>query len=186
MKIKQLLGMMALDANANEVGKIDDAEFDPEEGKINAITIVLKKNIISIDYSTQIEPSELASMLVDAGYARVDMVEGAGQFAMRGGIIDVYPNKKEQVKIPFQPKRINEFLGTDIAEEAMIDIFKRLWIELKDGELLIPSWRTDLLCFADVAEEIARIYGYNKIESTSFCVSARSAGFESSFANLSL
>ena len=47
MKIKQLLGMMALDANANEVGKIDDAEFDPVEGKINAITIVLKKNIIS-------------------------------------------------------------------------------------------------------------------------------------------
>ena len=47
MKIKQLLGMMALDANANEVGKIDDAEFDPKEGKINAITIVLKKNFIS-------------------------------------------------------------------------------------------------------------------------------------------
>ena len=39
MKIKQLLGMMALDANANEVGKIDDAEFDPQEGKITAITI---------------------------------------------------------------------------------------------------------------------------------------------------
>ena len=47
MKIKQLLGMMALDANANEVGKIDDAEFDPKEGKINAITIVLKKDFIS-------------------------------------------------------------------------------------------------------------------------------------------
>ena len=47
MKIKQLLGMMALDANANEVGKIDDAEFDPQEGKITTITIVLKKNFIS-------------------------------------------------------------------------------------------------------------------------------------------
>lgn len=47
MKIKQLLGMMALDANANEVGKIEDVEFDKEEGKINSITIVLKKNIIS-------------------------------------------------------------------------------------------------------------------------------------------
>ena len=47
MKIKQLLGMMALDANANEVGKIDDAEFDPVEGQITAITIVLKKNFIS-------------------------------------------------------------------------------------------------------------------------------------------
>lgn len=49
MKIKQLLGMMALDANANEVGKIDDAEFDSVEGKITAITIVLKKNLISSD-----------------------------------------------------------------------------------------------------------------------------------------
>ena len=49
MKIKQLLGMMALDANANEVGKIDDVEFDPEEGQITAITIVLKKNFISSD-----------------------------------------------------------------------------------------------------------------------------------------
>ena len=47
MKIKQLLGMMALDSNANEVGKIDDAEFDPVEGQITAITIVLKKNFIS-------------------------------------------------------------------------------------------------------------------------------------------
>ena len=47
MKIKQLLGMMALDANANEVGKIDDVEFDQEEGQIQALTIVLKKNFIS-------------------------------------------------------------------------------------------------------------------------------------------
>ena len=47
MKIKQLLGMMALDSNANEVGKIEDVEFDPQEGNIVSITIVLKKNIIS-------------------------------------------------------------------------------------------------------------------------------------------
>ena len=49
MKIKQLLGMMALDANASEVGKIDDVEFDQEEGQIQALTIVLKKNFISSD-----------------------------------------------------------------------------------------------------------------------------------------
>ena len=49
MKIKQLLGMMALDANANEVGKIDDVEFDPVEGNITGMTIVLKKNFISSD-----------------------------------------------------------------------------------------------------------------------------------------
>ena len=49
MRIKQLLGMMALDANANEVGKIDDVDFNPEEGVINNITIILKKNFISSD-----------------------------------------------------------------------------------------------------------------------------------------
>ncbi len=47
MKVKQLLGMMALDANASEIGKIDDVEFDQEEGQIQALTIVLKKNFIS-------------------------------------------------------------------------------------------------------------------------------------------
>ena len=69
MKIKQLLGMMALDANANEVGKIDDAEFDPKEGKINAITIVLKKNFISsnkieIDFE-DVEVEEVEAEIVE-------------------------------------------------------------------------------------------------------------------------
>ncbi|MBQ8407829.1 MAG: transcription-repair coupling factor [Clostridia bacterium] len=52
---------------------------------------VLRDNVISIDFDTRIEPSDLAGRLVAAGYARVDMVEGAGQFALRGGIVDVYP-----------------------------------------------------------------------------------------------
>ena len=52
---------------------------------------VLLDNTIKIDFDTRIEPSDLARRLVEAGYARVDMVEGAGQFAVRGGIIDVYP-----------------------------------------------------------------------------------------------
>lgn len=47
MKIKQLLGMLVLDANANEIGKIIDADFDPDEGKISEITVSLKKNMLS-------------------------------------------------------------------------------------------------------------------------------------------
>ncbi|WP_296856446.1 PRC-barrel domain-containing protein [uncultured Methanobrevibacter sp.] len=62
MKIKQLLGMMALDANANEVGKIDDAEFDPKEGKINAITIVLKKNFISRKSTKKLQLKKLKKL----------------------------------------------------------------------------------------------------------------------------
>ena len=52
---------------------------------------VLKSNIIGIDFDTVIEPADLAKKLVSAGYSRVDMVEVAGQFALRGGIVDVYP-----------------------------------------------------------------------------------------------
>ena len=52
---------------------------------------ILGDNIISLDYDTQIDPKVLCDMLIDAGYARVDMVEGAGQFAQRGGIVDIYP-----------------------------------------------------------------------------------------------
>jgi len=53
----------------------------------------LRENLISLDFDTRIEPSDLAERLVGAGYARVDMVEGAGQFALRGGIVDVFsPN----------------------------------------------------------------------------------------------
>ncbi|MBQ4090971.1 MAG: transcription-repair coupling factor [Clostridia bacterium] len=52
---------------------------------------MLAKNLIALDFDTRLEPMELARRLVAAGYARVDMVEGAGQFALRGGIVDVYP-----------------------------------------------------------------------------------------------
>ena len=51
----------------------------------------LIKNLITVDFDSRLEPMELARRLVDAGYVRVDMVEGAGQFALRGGIVDVYP-----------------------------------------------------------------------------------------------
>ena len=52
---------------------------------------ILKKNTFKIDYNTKIQPEKLAERLVDAGYVRVDMVDGAGQFARRGGIVDLYP-----------------------------------------------------------------------------------------------
>lgn len=102
-----------------------------------------------------------------------ELVELLGAGEVVDGVIDVYNAKPSQARIPFEPERINAFLGADIPEEDMKEIFKRLEIKLEDGVLLPPSFRTDLLCFADIAEEVARMYGYNRIPSTAFKVSAR-------------
>ena len=69
--------------------------------------------------------------------------------------------------IPFEPEKYNALLGTDVSEEEMISIFKMLEIEEKEGksgkELIIPSFRQDLVGRADIAEEVARFYGYDKV-----------------------
>ena len=102
---------------------------------------ILKKNIISIDYNTQIEPSELAAMLIDAGYARVDMVEGAGQFAMRGGIVDVYPPLSKfvddggNVYKEAGALRI-EFFGDEVDRMGVFDIdSQRLIMGIKSAKI---------------------------------------------------
>ena len=84
------------------------------------------------------------------------------------GIID--SNKKEvEVKIlPVDSNRINRLLGTDIKEQEMFDILERLEFIVNQSEktVLVPSFRSDIENMADLAEEIARLYGYNNIKST--------------------
>ncbi len=80
--------------------------------------------------------------------------------------IDVVKNIKPRNEIEFSPVWINSFLGTDISEEEMIKTLNSLDIEVKDGKCISPSFRIDLERPADIAEEVARIYGYNNIPST--------------------
>ena len=105
-----------------------------------------------------------------------ELVEMLGAGDVVKGIIDVYPTKAEQTVIPFDPQKINEFLGTDVPYESMIDTFKRLDIKLEDGKLYPPSYRADLEGLHDIAEEVIRIYGYDKIPSTQFRAQAAVGG----------
>ena len=84
------------------------------------------------------------------------------------GMVDVCQPMKEKVRIKFEPQRINDLLGTDVSEKDMLDIFQMLEIEYdeKAGELIAPTYRQDLLCCADIAEEVARFYGYDRIPTT--------------------
>ncbi|MDD3145081.1 MAG: phenylalanine--tRNA ligase subunit beta [Candidatus Gracilibacteria bacterium] len=79
---------------------------------------------------------------------------------------DIYPNKQKEVRIDFDLKFYNKILGTSYSEESAIKILDNLGIKKVDNKLLVPFWRKDLNFKADIAEELARISGYDNITST--------------------
>ena len=93
------------------------------------------------------------------------LVEEMGCGDVVGGVVDVYPNPVKEKVLPFEPERYNALLGTDISKEMMLDYFKRLDLTYNeaDNTLTIPTFRQDLNCMADIAEEVARFYGYDNI-----------------------
>lgn len=97
-----------------------------------------------------------------------ELVEMLGCGTVVDGIIDVYPTKREIPEIPFDSDKINKFLGTDIDEKFMLDTLSALDVRCENGKAIPPSYRADLEAMPDIAEEIVRIWGYNKIEATRF------------------
>lgn len=89
---------------------------------------------------------------------------GAGEVV--GGVIDEYPVKKPQTVLDFEPEKMNAFLGMDISEGEMKEMLSRLEFEVKDGKVYVPTFRADIEGMADIAEEVARIYGYDRIPTT--------------------
>lgn len=84
------------------------------------------------------------------------------------GCVDIYPNKKEDWRVPFSAERTNQVLGTDLSKEEMISYFKMVDLAYDEAtsEVLVPTWRQDVLSQADLDEEVARFYGYDKIPMT--------------------
>lgn len=85
-----------------------------------------------------------------------------------GGIVDVHARMKEKVVLPFEPDSYNKLLGTNVSKEEMLDIFKMIEIEYdpEKNTLTMPTFRQDLLRQCDIAEEVARFYGYDRIPTT--------------------
>ena len=96
------------------------------------------------------------------------LIQELGCGEVVSGVVDVCEPLKELNKIKFRPDRINELLGTDIDADTMLKIFKKLELVYDEAakEIIIPSFRQDLEGIADLAEEVARFYGYDKIPST--------------------
>ena len=99
------------------------------------------------------------------------LIEELGCGEVVDGVVDVYPNPVGDKQLPFEPEKYNALLGTDIDEATMLEYFERLGVTYNkaDNMLTIPSFRQDLNCMADMAEEVARFYGYDNIPMTLPC-----------------
>ncbi len=100
-----------------------------------------------------------------------ELVELLGAGDVVDGIIDVYPNPKKTREIPLNADKINAFLGTNISKDEMVRILTSLTFKVENDTVYVPSYRDDVEGMQDVAEEIARIYGYNEIETTNVVAS---------------
>ena len=96
------------------------------------------------------------------------LIEELGCGEVVGGMVDVCEPIKPLRRIPFEPEKINRFLGTDITKDQMLEYFGRIELAYDEAanEIVVPSFRQDLEGFADIAEEVARFYGYDKIPTT--------------------
>lgn len=91
---------------------------------------------------------------------------GAGEVV--GGMVDVYSKKKEPVRVPFEPEKINDLLGTEISREQMLAYLEKVELHYDEttNEIVAPTFRHDIFRTADIAEEVARFYGYDNIPTT--------------------
>ena len=97
-----------------------------------------------------------------------ELMEEFGAGEVVGGIVDVYPEKRLPSEVPFEPEKINGLLGTSFSEEEMIGYFEAvdLKYDKEKNVIKVPTWRQDVLRTCDLAEEVARFFGYDKIPTT--------------------
>ena len=137
--------------------------FDGANIRLSAKRIGLRS-----DASGKFEKGLDPNTAMEAMNRACQLIEELGCGEVVGGAIDVYPNPKTPLELPFEPEYINDLIGTDLSEEQMLSYFPALEIGYRpeDRMLIIPTWRQDLLRKCDIAEEVARFYGYDNIPTT--------------------
>jgi len=148
----------------------ESANFDGTNIRVNSKKLNLRSESSS-RFEKDIDPN-LAALAIDRACA---LVEELGCGDIMEGIIDVYNNVKEEGSITVDSKWINRFLGTSISNEDMKKYLDSLDLKTvisgDDLVITIPTFRIDIAIKEDIAEEVARIYGYDKIPTTVFKVS---------------
>ncbi|MGN0653424.1 MAG: phenylalanine--tRNA ligase subunit beta [Oscillospiraceae bacterium] len=131
-----------------------------------SVRTTAKKLGMRTDASSRFEKGLDPQNCLDALMRACELVEMLGAGEVVNKIIDKDYSDKTPKSVEFDSKWINSFLGTDIPESDMIKYLDVLGFEVRDGRAYAPKWRIDIECKADIAEEVARIYGYNNIKPT--------------------
>ena len=118
------------------------------------------------DASAKFEKNIDVMLTLPAVNRACELVEMLGAGEVVDGVIDVINYAPEPVTLTLEPEKINALLGTDIPAADMEDYLRRMEVPVENGQVLVPSWRPDLRCMADLAEEVGRLYGFNKIATT--------------------
>ena len=105
------------------------------------------------------------------------LVELLGAGEVMDGTIDVLGKAIETTHIPLEPDRINALLGTDIPEDFMVNTLRKLGFTVEGRDITVPSWREDCKRMADIAEEVARFWGYDRIAYTDMRGAAVAGGY---------
>ena len=153
-----------------ENSEIVDDTADVVFESANFLGASIRKTALALgmrtDASAKFEKDIDPMLTVPAVNRACELVEMLGAGEVVDGMIDILNYIPEPFTLPLEPAKINALLGTDIPEADMVDYLQREEVPVVDGMVQVPSWRPDLRCMADLAEEVARYYGYNKIDTT--------------------
>lgn len=132
------------------------------------IRLSSKKVGLRTDASSKFEKGLDPNTAMEAINRACQLVEELGAGEVVGGVVDVYSKVRTGNRVPFDADYVNRLLGTNVDRDTMIGYFKKidLGFDEETSEVIVPSWRQDLLRPADLAEEVARFYGYANIPTT--------------------
>ncbi|HAB60612.1 MAG TPA: phenylalanine--tRNA ligase subunit beta [Lachnospiraceae bacterium] len=132
------------------------------------IRLSSKKVGLRTDASGKFEKGLDPNNAMEAINRACQLINDLGVGEVVGGCVDVYDEVRKPNRVAFEPERINKLLGTDLDAETMLGYFKAIDLDYdeKTKEVVVPTWRQDIHCMSDLAEEVARFYGYDKIGST--------------------
>lgn len=139
----------------------ESANFDGTSIRQTALSLGMRTDA-SAKFEKNIDPM----LTLEAVNRACELVELLGAGEVLDGVIDVINYVPEAVTLPLEPEKINALLGTDISKADMVDYLRRMEVPVEGDRVLVPSWRPDLRCMADLAEEVGRLYGFNNIETT--------------------
>ena len=153
-------------ANSEIVG--DTAMVLFESANFNGVSVRRTASALGMrtDASSRYEKGLDMMNTIKAVERACELVELLGYGEVVDGVMDVVAKEKAPTVVKLEPDKINALLGTELSEDLMREILVSLGFILNGDDIYVPSWRGDVEHYSDIAEEVARFYGYNKIPCT--------------------